>query len=97
MPLDLLVHATPLFPRLLEVAHVAHRLSCSQAFVRRLIRDGRLPALRIGNRWRIEETDLGAYLAACKAAHRKAGDDRAPGREPTPAIILQHPRDRSGT
>jgi excisionase family DNA binding protein len=92
MPLDLLAHAIPHLPRLLEVAHVAHRLSCSQAFVRRLIRDGRLAALRIGNRWRIEEADLVAYIAACKVAHVKPGDDRAPGREPTPAIVLQLPR-----
>ncbi len=85
---DVLPPARPLL--FLEVAHVAHRLKTSPAFVRRLIREGRLSAFRVGNRWRIEEADLLAYIAACKYDHTNPGDDRAPGRAPVPAIILEH-------
>ena len=95
MPNDPLALTPYTSSRLLEVSKVAHRLDTNPRFVWRLIREGRLPAYRLGTRWRVEEADLTAYIAACKVAHRKAGDDRAPGREPTPAIILQHPRDRS--
>jgi excisionase family DNA binding protein len=49
-------------PRLLEVSHVAHRLSVSEEFVRRLIRSGQLPAILVGKRWRIKPEDLQAYL-----------------------------------
>jgi excisionase family DNA binding protein len=49
-------------PRLLEVAHVAHRLSASQEFVRRLIRDGKLKAVRLGKRWRVDPVDLEAFI-----------------------------------
>jgi excisionase family DNA binding protein len=90
-----------LVPHLLEVAHVAHRLSTSQEFVRRKIREGVLPALRMGARYRIEEADLLAYIAACKGAHKKPGDDRAGASDrrhtTAPAIILEHPRARDGS
>lgn len=51
---------------LLEVAHVAHRLRISQEQVRRLIRTGKLKALRLGTRWRVDETDLDAYLKSLR-------------------------------
>lgn len=72
-------HALPLLialPRLLEVSHVAHRLSASPEFVRRLIREGRLPAIRLGIRWRVDPRDLEAYIDACRTAHVRANDDR---------------------
>jgi excisionase family DNA binding protein len=49
-------------PSLREVAHVAHRLSVSQEHVRRLIRDGTLPAIRLGSRWRVDPLDLEAFI-----------------------------------
>jgi len=48
--------------RLLEVAHVAHRLSASPWFVRQLIRSKALPAIRLGARWRVDPRDLEAYI-----------------------------------
>jgi excisionase family DNA binding protein len=72
-------HALPLplaLLRLLEVSHVAHRLSASPEFVRRLIREGRLPAIRLGIRWRVDPRDLEAYIDACRTAHVRANDDR---------------------
>lgn len=51
-------------PRLLEVSHVAHRLSASQEYVRRLIRDKKLAAIRLGTRWRVDPVDLQAFIDA---------------------------------
>ena len=51
-------------PRLLEVAQVAHRLNMGEAFVRRLIRAGTLPAYRIGKQLRVAEPDLDTYMEA---------------------------------
>lgn len=74
VPLDPL--AVPM-SRLLEVAHVAHRLSVSQEFVRRQIRWGKLPAIRLGARWRVDARDLEQYLEAQRSQH----DVRAATRE----------------
>lgn len=57
--------------RLLEVCHVAHRLSASHEFVRRLLREHELPGIQIRNRWRIDPHDLDAYLAAHRTQLKK--------------------------
>jgi len=80
MPLD--AFFSP--PRLLEVAHVAHRLSASQEFVRRLIREGKLKAIRIGRRWRIDPADLEAFIDAQRTAD--------PHASPIPFLLAAHPR-----
>ncbi len=66
----------------LEVAHVAHRLGFSQDYVRRLIRDKELRAIRFGKRWRIDPTDLQAFIDR----HRVTTDDR---RQPSTASFPQ--------
>jgi excisionase family DNA binding protein len=78
MPLDPFVMpvAVPI-PHLLEVMHVAHRLSASQGFVRRLIREGKLAAIRMEQRWRIDPRDLEAYIDACRKAAKRPDDDRS--------------------
>lgn len=50
--------------RFLEVSHVAHRLSVSSEYVLRLIRSKKLPAIRLGKRYRIRPVDLEAFLEA---------------------------------
>lgn len=55
------LHPPPL-PRSLEVYEVAYLLRCSQEHVRRLIREGKLVAIRLGARsYRIEPADLQAF------------------------------------
>jgi len=73
-PREALVLHVPLaaIQRLLEVSHVAHRLSASQEFVRRLIRLKKLPAIRLETRWRVDPVDLEAYIEACKRAAEDA-------------------------
>lgn len=53
--------------RLLEVTHVAKRLSVSPQYVRGLIRSQRLVGLRLspGGTWRVTPSALAAYLSAC--------------------------------
>lgn len=62
--------------RFLEVSHVAHRLSFSQEWVRRLIREKKLKAIRLGGRWRVDPEDLQRFLEAQQAAseHEFRGD-----------------------
>jgi excisionase family DNA binding protein len=57
-PLPLL-HPT----HLLEVQHVAHRLNVGPEFVRRLIRSGDLPHIRVGKRYRVDARDLEVWIA----------------------------------
>ncbi len=52
--------------QLLTVFKVARRLGTSEELVRRLIRQGLLPAIRIGPQWRLELDDVMAFIAARK-------------------------------
>lgn len=48
----------------MEVAHVAHRLGTSQEHVRRLLRQKKLPSIRLDTRWRVDPVDLEAFIDA---------------------------------
>jgi excisionase family DNA binding protein len=48
--------------RYLEVSHVADRLAVSRQFVRDLCRAGKLPASRLGRRWRVRPSDLTEFM-----------------------------------
>lgn len=61
-------------PPLLEVSHVAHRLRYSEPFVRQLIRQRKIPAIRFGTRWRVDPVDLEAFIDAQRVA--SGVDDR---------------------
>jgi len=52
---------------LLEVSHVAHRLSVSERKVWHLIREKQLPAFRLGPHWRVDPRDLQAFIDAQRA------------------------------
>lgn len=51
-------------PPLLTVAEVAELFRVSSMTVYRLIRNGELPAVRVGRSYRVREDDLQAYLQA---------------------------------
>jgi excisionase family DNA binding protein len=74
---DPLVLPVPILggPRLLEVSHVAHRLSMSEGFVRQMIREGKLAAIRFGARWRIDPTDLQAFIDKQRVASNGNGQN----------------------
>jgi excisionase family DNA binding protein len=65
MPIDPLLA----MPHLLEVAHVAHRLSASEEFVRQLLRKKKLAAIRLGNRWRVDPQDLQKFIDGQRVAN----------------------------
>ncbi|TFU14691.1 helix-turn-helix domain-containing protein [Thermus tengchongensis] len=48
---------------LLTTEEVAKRLKISVFFVRRKIREGALPAIKLGKEWRVREEDLDLFLA----------------------------------
>lgn len=50
--------------RLLELAHVAKRLSVCHETVYRLIRAKKLPAIKLDGGWRIARADLDAFIAS---------------------------------
>ncbi len=47
----------------LTVADVARQLQISEDTVRRWLKSGKLPALKIGKEWRIDPDDLKTFLA----------------------------------
>lgn len=77
---------------LLEVAHVARRLSTSEETVRRWLRERRLPAIRVCNRWRIDPSDLDAYLDA----HRTPVTERTRERDGQDCATVDRQRVRMG-
>ena len=64
-------------PRFLTLADVAEILNTSSAQVYALVRRGDLPAIKIGGRgqWRVETTELEAYIQRAYAQTREFVDD----------------------
>jgi excisionase family DNA binding protein len=55
-------HTLAMSPRFLTPEEVASLLRVSPEAVRRLLRRGALPAIRIGRAWRVEEADLQRWI-----------------------------------
>lgn len=55
--------ATPRPPELLTVVEVAERLRVSYGTVYTLLREGDLPAVKVGSQWRVESTKLDAFIS----------------------------------
>ncbi len=79
-------------PRFLQLADVAEVLNISASQTYALVRNGDLPAIKIGGRgqWRVESSALEDYITRCYAetkafvsAHPLSGDDDAPEADPT--------------
>jgi excisionase family DNA binding protein len=63
--------------RALTVPEVAERLSLSEWTVRQWLRTGRLKGYQLGGRragWRVDESDLRAFLEHAKQASRRDGE-----------------------
>jgi excisionase family DNA binding protein len=66
--------------RALTVPEVAERLQLGEWTIRDWLRTGKLRGYRLGGRragWRVDESDLRAFIAAAKqaSAHRPADDE----------------------
>ena len=75
-------------PRFLQLSDVAEVLNISASQTYALVRNGDLPAIKIGGRgqWRVESSVLEEYIARCYA-DTKAFVDAHPlgGEDPDPA------------
>lgn len=80
MSSEVIAAASDPYP-LLEVHHVARKLGYGPDHVRQLIRDGKLRGIRFGRRWRIDPSDLKAYIDR----HRTQEPDRR--RTSTPGLF----------
>lgn len=60
-------------PRFLQLADVAETLNISSAQVYALVRNGELPAIKIGGRgqWRVEASELETYIQRMYAETRE--------------------------
>lgn len=54
--------SSPSGPRFLTALEVAERMRVSKMTVYRLIRAGKIPAVRVGKSFRVREDDLDKYL-----------------------------------
>lgn len=62
---------------LLNINEVASALRISKMTVYRLVRDGRLPAVRIGNSLRVHRADLDTYLHDSFLPPSVSGEERS--------------------
>lgn len=69
-----------LMPRFVPLADVAETLSISAAQAYTLVRTGELPAIQVGGRgqWRVELSELEAYIERKYAETRRQIDGRPP-------------------
>lgn len=47
----------------LSLAEAAQRLNASPGFIGRLVREGEIPACKVGRAWVLRESDLARYLS----------------------------------
>jgi excisionase family DNA binding protein len=82
-------------PDLLTVAQVAEYLQLNRMTVYKYIREGRIPASRIGKSYRVRRQDLEAFLEAARLLPRAPGREilqPSPKREHQGVIRVQPPR-----
>lgn len=58
--------------RFVQIADVAETLNVSARQVYGLVKSGELPAIKINNQWRIEASEVEAYIERAYAATRDA-------------------------
>ena len=80
---------------LLTVEEIADRVKVTQETVRRWLRGGRLPGLRLSDKagWRVKASDLERFLASMSADAPSLGPEP---REPTRGKLTGYERGREG-
>jgi len=61
------------YPEIMTVEQVAAYLQLSKMTVYKYIREGRLPAAKIGKSYRIRRSDVEAFLEGAKLSHKGQG------------------------
>jgi excisionase family DNA binding protein len=64
---------------MLDIQAVAQQLGISPTTVRRLVRDGELPAYKVGGRIRFKQGDIDEFLAARRIIPRTEEQEKEPG------------------
>jgi excisionase family DNA binding protein len=67
-----MVTRAPAVGRLITTAEAAHRLTCVQQTIRRLLDDGELRGVKIGRNLRVDEDSLRDYLVRNATGPREA-------------------------
>ena len=75
-------------PRFLQLADVAEELSISPRQAYALVNSGDLPAIRVRGQWRIEASELEAYIQRKYAETRAMVDARPSVRQDEPESSL---------
>jgi excisionase family DNA binding protein len=61
------VAPSPIVPRLLRIPDAAQYLSCTYTFIETLIREKKVPSIKLGKRRLIDRIDLDAFVDRKKA------------------------------
>ena len=87
MPKRAICHHRPMAPRFVPLADVAETLSISAAQAYALVRRGDLRAIQVGGRgqWRVEITELDAYIERMYAETERLSRQGVPEPEPSAA------------
>ncbi|MHB8870535.1 MAG: helix-turn-helix domain-containing protein [Thermoleophilia bacterium] len=64
--------------KLLDIRHVARLLGLSERTTYQMARDGRLPASRVGGRWRFRPEEIERWLAAATVSGQRAAGAHSP-------------------
>ncbi|CAN5521606.1 hypothetical protein BH20ACT18_BH20ACT18_04690 [soil metagenome] len=81
---------------MLTVPEAARRVARNPETIRRWIREGKLPAERIGTQWIIEEDDLDVVMNGGMQMPRPEGRKRTFYGEPMPDVVAAIRRSRMG-
>lgn len=89
---------TGTMPRFVPLADVAETLSISAAQAYSLVRSGELPAIQVGGRgqWRVELTQLEAYIERKYAETRRQVTGQEPASGPVPDPVSGQGPDSQG-
>ncbi|AKU16242.1 helix-turn-helix domain-containing protein [Luteipulveratus mongoliensis] len=58
-------------PRFVQIADVAETLNISARQAYSLVKSGELPAIKVGNSWRVESAELESYIERAYAQTRR--------------------------
>ncbi len=76
----------------LTTEEVLEYLQINLRTVYRLIKAGKIPAIRVGRQWRFRKTDLDTWLTSQQASSTSGPGDQSIGQSPAPAHTGGRPR-----
>ena len=74
----------PIESDIMTAREVAEYLACHPATIYKILRKGRIPALRVGGGWRFRRSDIDEWIAQQQASPTSDGADGRAGRRRGP-------------